>query len=203
MWFQFLLLFWPLRETHQPRIFNWCASLMVFSLGGHSVPKGTRVLVNMWAIHHDPKHWEEADTFRPGESFICSTLHMFWWLCIIINTFVFFTYTERFLDSSGKRMTPASFLPFGAGPRVCVGESLARMELFLFASRLLQRFHFSVPSGSPLPDLQGRYGVVLQPQRYTVRVTPRYWQTHKYKSLLDTTVHELLLKWRDAPYCDV
>ncbi|XP_056588369.1 steroid 17-alpha-hydroxylase/17,20 lyase isoform X2 [Triplophysa dalaica] len=62
------------------------------SLGGHSVPKGTRVLVNMWAIHHDPKHWEEADTFRP----------------------------ERFLDSSGKRVTPASFLPFGAGPRVCV-----------------------------------------------------------------------------------
>ncbi|XP_056588368.1 steroid 17-alpha-hydroxylase/17,20 lyase isoform X1 [Triplophysa dalaica] len=116
------------------------------SLGGHSVPKGTRVLVNMWAIHHDPKHWEEADTFRP----------------------------ERFLDSSGKRVTPASFLPFGAGPRVCVGESLARMELFLFVSRLLQKFNFSVPSGHSLPDLQGRYGVVLQPQHYTVRVTPRY-----------------------------
>ncbi|KAA0706495.1 Steroid 17-alpha-hydroxylase/17,20 lyase [Triplophysa tibetana] len=116
------------------------------SLGGHSVPKGTRVLVNMWAIHHDPKHWEEADTFRP----------------------------ERFLDSSGKRVTPASFLPFGAGPRVCVGESLARLELFLFVSRLLQKFNFSVPSGRSLPDLQGRYGVVLQPHHYTVRVTPRY-----------------------------
>ncbi|KAG1926380.1 steroid 17-alpha-hydroxylase/17,20 lyase-like [Pimephales promelas] len=115
------------------------------SLGGHTVPKGTRVLVNMWAIHHDPKHWDEPDTFRP----------------------------ERFLDSSGKRTTPASFLPFGAGPRVCVGESLARIELFLFISRLLQRFHFSVPSGASLPDLTGRFGVVLQPQRYTVRVTPR------------------------------
>ncbi|XP_051515219.1 steroid 17-alpha-hydroxylase/17,20 lyase [Myxocyprinus asiaticus] len=102
------------------------------SLGGHAVPKGTRVLVNMWAIHHDPKHWDEADRFRPG-----------------------------------KRITPSSFLPFGAGPRVCVGESLARMELFLFVSCLLQHFHFSVPSGASLPDLQGRYGVVLQPQRYT------------------------------------
>ncbi|XP_051956807.1 steroid 17-alpha-hydroxylase/17,20 lyase [Xyrauchen texanus] len=116
------------------------------SLGGHAVPKGTRVLVNMWAIHHDPKHWDEADRFRP----------------------------ERFLDASGKRISPSSFLPFGAGPRVCVGESLARMELFLFVSCLLQRFHFSVPSGASLPDLQGRYGVVLQPQRYNVRVTPRH-----------------------------
>ncbi|XP_051735258.1 steroid 17-alpha-hydroxylase/17,20 lyase isoform X3 [Ctenopharyngodon idella] len=115
------------------------------SLGGHMVPKGTRVLVNMWAIHHDPKHWDEPDRFRP----------------------------ERFLDSSGKRATPASFLPFGAGPRVCVGESLARIELFLFVSRLLQCFDFSVPSGASLPDLQGRFGVVLQPQGYTVRVTPR------------------------------
>ncbi|XP_055044674.2 cytochrome P450 17A2 isoform X1 [Misgurnus anguillicaudatus] len=116
------------------------------SLGGHTVPKGTRVLVNMWAIHHDPKHWDEADRFRP----------------------------DRFLDTSGKRITPDSFLPFGAGPRVCVGESLARIELFLFISCLLQRFNFSVPSGAPLPDLQGRFGLVLQPQRYTVRVTPRY-----------------------------
>ncbi|XP_026102999.1 steroid 17-alpha-hydroxylase/17,20 lyase-like [Carassius auratus] len=116
------------------------------SLGGHSVPKGTRVLVNMWAIHHDPKHWDEPEQFRP----------------------------KRFLDSSGRRATPSSFLPFGAGPRVCVGESLARIELFLFASRLLQRFHFSVPPGASLPELQGRLGVVLQPQSYRVTVSPRH-----------------------------
>ncbi|KAG9269011.1 steroid 17-alpha-hydroxylase/17,20 lyase-like [Astyanax mexicanus] len=116
------------------------------SLGGHAVPKGTRVLVNMWAIHHDPKHWEEPDQFRP----------------------------DRFLDATGKKIAPPSFLPFGAGPRVCVGESLARMELFLFVSCLLQRFHFSVPAGASLPDLQGRYGVVLQPLRYSVTVTPRH-----------------------------
>ncbi|XP_030630793.1 cytochrome P450 17A2 [Chanos chanos] len=116
------------------------------SIGGHHVPKGTRVLVNMWAIHHDPKQWEQPDHFKP----------------------------ERFLDTEGKRLTPSCFLPFGAGPRVCVGESLARMELFLFVSRLLQRFSFSVPPGASLPDLKGRYGVVLQPLSYTVTVTPRH-----------------------------
>ncbi|TSL61173.1 Steroid 17-alpha-hydroxylase/17,20 lyase [Bagarius yarrelli] len=114
-------------------------------LGDHGVPKGTRVLVNIWAIHHDPKHWEKPDLFIP----------------------------DRFLDDTGKRITPPSYLPFGAGTRVCVGESLARIELFLLLSCLLQKFHFSVPHDASLPDLRGRSGVVLQPQRYTVTVKLR------------------------------
>ncbi|KAL2079361.1 hypothetical protein ACEWY4_025105 [Coilia grayii] len=115
------------------------------SIGGHPVAKGTRVLVNMWAIHHDPQQWDQPDSFRP----------------------------DRFLDDSGQRVTTPSFLPFGAGPRVCVGESLARMELFLFLSRLLQRCHLTVPRGGSLPDLQGHYGVVLQPPKYTVTIKAR------------------------------
>ncbi|CAL8383880.1 unnamed protein product [Arctogadus glacialis] len=115
------------------------------SIGGHFIKCGTRVLVNMWAIHHDPKHWEQPDLFKP----------------------------ERFLDDKGCRVTPPSFLPFGAGPRVCVGESLARMELFLFLSSLLQRMSFRLPDGAPPPDLQGRVGVVLQPLPFKVLVIPR------------------------------
>uniref|UniRef100_A0A3Q4G9E4 Cytochrome P450, family 17, subfamily A, polypeptide 2 n=1 Tax=Neolamprologus brichardi TaxID=32507 RepID=A0A3Q4G9E4_NEOBR len=105
------------------------------SIGGHIVSKGTRVLVNMWSIHHDPDHWDTPDLFKP----------------------------ERFLDQHGQQVTPSSFLPFGAGPRVCVGKSLAILEVFLFLSSLLQRMSFRVPNGAPLPNLQGRLGVVLQP----------------------------------------
>ncbi|XP_074555300.1 cytochrome P450 17A2 [Halichoeres trimaculatus] len=115
------------------------------SIGGHCVASGTRVLVNMWSIHHDPRHWDKPDLFNP----------------------------DRFLDDQGQRVTPSCFLPFGAGPRVCVGESLARLELFLFLSSLLQRIHFSLPDGAPLPNLQGRLGVVLQPLPYKVVVSPR------------------------------
>ncbi|CAL1591059.1 unnamed protein product [Knipowitschia caucasica] len=115
------------------------------SLGGHPVKTGTRVLVNMWAIHHNPQIWKQPDLFRP----------------------------ERFLDEHGERFSPPGFMPFGAGPRVCVGESLARLELFLFVSSLLQRVSFSVPPAEPVPDLRGRLGVVLQPLPYRLQVTPR------------------------------
>ncbi|CAJ1048364.1 steroid 17-alpha-hydroxylase/17%2C20 lyase-like [Xyrichtys novacula] len=115
------------------------------SIGGHPVACGTRVLVNMWSIHHDPEHWDDPDLFNP----------------------------DRFLDDQGQRVTPPCFLPFGAGPRVCVGESLARLELFLFLSSLLQRISFSLPHGDPPPNLQGRLGVVLQPLPYKVVVSPR------------------------------
>ncbi|XP_056299215.1 steroid 17-alpha-hydroxylase/17,20 lyase [Pseudoliparis swirei] len=115
------------------------------SIGGHAVRRGTRVLVNMWAIHHDPEHWDRPDLFHP----------------------------DRFLDAGGRRVSPSCFLPFGAGPRVCVGESLARLELFLFLSSLLQRLSFTLPRGASPPNLQGRLGVVLQPLPYTVVVTPR------------------------------
>ncbi|KAM8880783.1 cytochrome P450 17A2 isoform 1-T1 [Synchiropus picturatus] len=115
------------------------------SIAGHVVHRGTRVLVNLWSIHHDPRHWDKPDLFSP----------------------------ERFLDDGGRRVTPTCFLPFGAGPRVCVGESLARVELFLFLSSLLQRMSFQLPDGDAPPNLQGRLGVVLQPLPYKAVVTPR------------------------------
>lgn len=81
----------------------------------------------------------------------------------------------RFLDSEGTGlMVPSSsYLPFGTGIRVCLGEALAKMELFLFLSWILQRFTLSVPPDHPLPSLEGKFGVVLQPVKYKVKATPR------------------------------
>uniref|UniRef100_A0A8C5F752 Cytochrome P450, family 17, subfamily A, polypeptide 1 n=1 Tax=Gadus morhua TaxID=8049 RepID=A0A8C5F752_GADMO len=123
------------------------------SIGNFAVSKGDRVIINLWSLHHDEKEWKNPEIFDPG----------------------------RFLDAegSGVALPSPSYLPFGAGVRVCLGESLAKMELFLFLSWTLQRFTFSVPAGRPLPSLEGKFGVVLQPAKYEVHATLRAgWEVH-------------------------
>uniref|UniRef100_A0A7N8WVY8 Cytochrome P450, family 17, subfamily A, polypeptide 1 n=1 Tax=Mastacembelus armatus TaxID=205130 RepID=A0A7N8WVY8_9TELE len=117
------------------------------SISDFTVKKGTRVIINLWSLHHDEKEWENPELFNPS----------------------------RFLNSEGTVLTTPSpsYLPFGAGVRVCLGEALAKMELFLFLSWILQRFTLSVPLGHSLPSLEGKFGVVLQPARYKVNAIPR------------------------------
>ncbi|XP_037126753.1 steroid 17-alpha-hydroxylase/17,20 lyase isoform X2 [Syngnathus acus] len=118
------------------------------SLGNFKVRKGTRVIVNLWSLHYDEKEWKHPELFDPG----------------------------RFLNSEGTGLSKpsSSYMPFGAGVRVCLGEALAKMELFIFLAWILQRFTFSSPAGQPPPSLEGKFGVVLQPAKYKVTVTPRW-----------------------------
>uniref|UniRef100_A0A8C6KBT8 Cytochrome P450, family 17, subfamily A, polypeptide 1 n=1 Tax=Nothobranchius furzeri TaxID=105023 RepID=A0A8C6KBT8_NOTFU len=123
-------------------------------IGDFKVRKGTRVIINLWSLHHDEKEWDHPELFDPG----------------------------RFLNNDGTGlMSPSSsYLPFGAGIRVCLGEALAKMELFLFLSWILQRFTLSVPPNQSLPSLEGKFGVVLQPVKYKVKTTPRQgWERPK------------------------
>ncbi|KAM3863427.1 steroid 17-alpha-hydroxylase/17,20 lyase [Diretmus argenteus] len=117
------------------------------SIGAFEVKKGCRVVINLWSLHHDEKEWKTPDLFDPG----------------------------RFLNKDGTCLVvpSPSYLPFGAGVRVCLGEALAKMELFLFLAWVLQRFTLAVPPGQPLPSLEGKFGVVLQPAKYTVNATLR------------------------------
>ncbi|XP_044069009.1 steroid 17-alpha-hydroxylase/17,20 lyase [Siniperca chuatsi] len=124
------------------------------SIGDFTVRKGTRVIINLWSLHHDEKEWKDPELFDPG----------------------------RFLNSEGTGVIipSPSYLPFGAGVRVCLGEALAKMELFLFLSWILQRFTLSVPPGRSLPSLEGKFGVVLQPAKYKVNAVPRPgWERNK------------------------
>ncbi|XP_061692190.1 steroid 17-alpha-hydroxylase/17,20 lyase isoform X5 [Syngnathoides biaculeatus] len=127
------------------------------SLGNCKVRKGTRVIVNLWSLHHDEKEWKNPDLFDPG----------------------------RFLNSEGTGLInpSSSYLPFGAGVRVCLGEALAKMELFIFLSWILQRFTFSTPPGQPPPDLEGKFGVVLQPVKYKVELSEVGWRAFVNSSL--------------------
>ncbi|CAH2322468.1 steroid 17-alpha-hydroxylase 17,20 lyase [Pelobates cultripes] len=112
------------------------------SIGEYTIQKDARVVINLWSLHHDPNEWKNPEVFNP----------------------------DRFLDENGNRIySPCpSYMPFGAGIRVCLGEALAKMEIFLFLSWILQRFTLVVPEGEQLPDLEGRFGVVLQVNTFKV-----------------------------------
>lgn len=120
------------------------------TLGGYDIPKDTMMMTNLWAIHHDADEWESPDVFNP----------------------------QRFLDAEGNFSTSGptgyrSYLPFSAGRRVCLGESLAKTELFLVSSKLLHRFTFEKAPEKPLPNLTGKAGVVLLPGSYEICIKNR------------------------------
>ncbi|XP_054442254.1 vitamin D 25-hydroxylase isoform X1 [Pteronotus mesoamericanus] len=111
---------------------------------GYSIPKGTTVITNLYSVHFDEKYWKDPEIFYP----------------------------ERFLDNSGYFSKKEALVPFSLGRRHCLGEQLARMEMFLFFTALLQRFHLHFPDGL-VPDLKPRLGMTLQPQPYLICVERR------------------------------
>ncbi|XP_066301036.1 cytochrome P450 2D1-like [Branchiostoma lanceolatum] len=64
---------------------------------------------------------------------------------------------ERFLNHDGNFVKHEALIPFGIGHRVCLGEQLAKMELFMLFVSLMQRFTFHLPEGAPEPSMVGRF----------------------------------------------
>ncbi|XP_062421994.1 cytochrome P450 2K1-like [Pungitius pungitius] len=92
---------------------------------GYFIRKGTPVFPLLTSVLWDESEWESPRTFNPA----------------------------HFLDKDGKFVKRDAFMPFSAGRRVCPGEGLAKMELFLFFTSLLQRFRFTPPPGVKEEDL--------------------------------------------------
>ena len=110
---------------------------------GYRVPKGTVVFPNTEAVHMDHNCWEDPTVFNP----------------------------YRHIDANGKLIAnPDNFYPFGAGRRVCAGEALAKIELFLITAILFHRFVFVAEEGYQLQVS----GTTMQfPVRYNIRAVKR------------------------------
>ena len=87
-------------------------------VGGVQVPKGTLLRITPWAIQRDPRLYDEPAAFRP----------------------------ERFLPGAPAPARGA-WLPFGTGPRVCIGQHFAMLEATLVAAMLVQRFDWTLAPG--------------------------------------------------------
>ncbi|XP_012583185.1 PREDICTED: cytochrome P450 2U1 [Condylura cristata] len=114
-------------------------------LQGYRIPKGTVILPNLWSVHRDPAVWEKPNDFDPN----------------------------HFLDDQGQLIKKETFIPFGIGKRVCMGEQLAKMELFLMFVSLMQSFRFALPEDSGKPILTGKYGLTLAPHPFNLIISKR------------------------------
>ncbi|EDV22934.1 uncharacterized protein TRIADDRAFT_28297 [Trichoplax adhaerens] len=121
------------------------APLKDIEIFGQKIPKGTAVWVNLWSVHHDEALWPNAKQFQP----------------------------QRFLDKNGDLIKSPNLIPFSVGTRTCIGESLARYELFMYISHLMNHFEFKMAESQESYDLQPRPGLVHGCKSYKLIATPR------------------------------
>jgi cytochrome P450 len=102
-------------------------------VGDVVIPAGSMVIVYVYGAHHSRSRWENAGDFQP----------------------------ERFTKESEKLRTPFTYLPFGGGPRVCIGNQYAMLQILMILSALLRRYDFELVPGQ---EIEERAMVILRPK---------------------------------------
>jgi cytochrome P450 len=108
-------------------------------IGDLVIPGGSMVIVYVYGAHHAPRHWQNSETFD----------------------------TERFLKGNEKQRTPFTYLPFGGGPRGCIGNHYAMLQVLMILSDLLRKYDFQLAPGQ---TIEARPMVILRP-KHGLRMT--------------------------------
>jgi cytochrome P450 len=108
-------------------------------VGDIVIPRGSTVIVYVYGAHHAPGSWENPESFNP----------------------------ERFIKGSEKLRTPFTYLPFGGGPRVCIGNHYAMLQILMILSDLLRTYDFQLVPGQ---TIEARPMVILRP-KHGIRMT--------------------------------
>jgi cytochrome P450 len=106
---------------------------------GHCIPAGSAVLILPWLLHRKPALWEDPDRFDP----------------------------ERFAPEHAARRPRFAYMPFGAGPRICIGGAFAMAEAMIILAAIAQRYRLRLKPGYPV-EPQGL--ITLRP-RHGLRMT--------------------------------
>jgi cytochrome P450 len=107
--------------------------------GDVNIPRGATVVVFVYGAHHSPQYWDNPESFDE----------------------------ERFAKKNDKRHTPFAHLPFGAGPRGCIGGNYAMLQILMILSVLLRKYDFSLVPGQ---TIEARPMVILRPE-HGIRMT--------------------------------
>lgn len=98
---------------------------------GNKIPKDERLFYSIYLTHRDPEIWENAEDFCP----------------------------ERF--AHGRKTPPMSYIPFGGGPRACIGAAFGQAEARIVMTRLLQTFSFELLNAN---NIHAHMGATLEPR---------------------------------------
>lgn len=114
-------------------------SIGPFEVCGYAFPAGITIFISPWVLHHDPRYFAEPETFWP----------------------------ERWMGSLARELPRFAYMPFGGGPRICIGQRFAMIEAILIVTTMAQRFSAEWQSGhkvTPFPsiNLRPRGGVWLK-----------------------------------------
>ena len=126
-------------------------AIEAFELDGYSFPAGTIVMLSQWVLHHEPEIWGDPDTFRP----------------------------ERWDPARNEKVPQWSYLPFGGGPRICIGMPFAQMETKLLLATILQQYSPRLVPGfkvvpQPRVTMRPKYGMqmILEPTSTPIDAVP-------------------------------
>jgi cytochrome P450 len=111
-------------------------SIAPCTIGGYDFPTDTTFIMSQWVMHRDARYFDAPEKFRP----------------------------ERWLDGLENRLPAGAYFPFGDGPRRCIGQGFALLELGMVIATVAQRFRFKAVPGhrvvtDPLVTLRAKYGI--------------------------------------------
>jgi len=103
-------------------------------IGGYAVPRGTTLLLPQWVVQRDARFFEQPEEFKP----------------------------QRWGEERIKSLPKFAYFPFGGGPRVCIGQQFAMMEMVLILATIAQKFRFRLQAGAKVTPMP----------RFTLRPVP-------------------------------
>ena len=107
-------------------------------IGGYRVPKGTQLFAFQWVTHRDARYFDEPDAFKP----------------------------ERWTVEGTEQVPKYAYFPFGGGPRQCIGNYFAMMEVVLLLATIGRRFRFKLDPEHkvevlPVLSLRPKNGIIV------------------------------------------
>lgn len=140
-------------------------------MAGYSIPATTHILPNLYAINMDPELWENPEEFNPDRFLRNGRVYR-------PEYFIPFSVGKPYFEKVALKLSFQLSLNYYSfeiklGRRMCLGDILTKMEVFLFLTSLLQQFHLKIPDGEQPPEVASIVSASMAPKPFKVSLVDR------------------------------